>query len=473
MLELGWILNSINGRLIETQDFASEGETQHLLSLSELEDVTFSGVSTDSRRIREDELFFALAGDNFDGHDFVLEALQKGAKGAVIEESVSPVPNGKTLIYVSSTLRALGDIASAWRKSFQNLKLAAITGSNGKTTTKEMASAIISLRFSVLKNSGNLNNLIGLPLTLLKLRDGQNAAVVELGMNDFGEIKRLTEIAIPDVGAITNIGKAHLEKLGSLEGVARAKGELVEGLTEDNTFVVNMDDPWVQRIAEGARCRKVTFGINSFGTQISAKEIVSVEFSAIKFKMIVDGKQFSVRIRGIGFHNVMNALCAAGIALSFGCDADEIQAGLERFSPAHMRLEVMETPLGFKIINDAYNANPDSMRKAIEELVRLKGGGRAIAVIGDMLELGSASEREHRSLGEFICESNVDFVITYGTYASHILEVTRGRVEGISAGAHDEIVGILTRVAKPGDLVLIKGSRGMKMENVVQSLFKE
>jgi UDP-N-acetylmuramoyl-tripeptide--D-alanyl-D-alanine ligase len=164
MLELGWILNSINGRLVETQDFASVGETQHLLSLSELEDVTFSGVSTDSRRIREDELFFALAGDNFNGHDFVLEALQKGAKGAVIEESISPVPNGKTLIYVPSTLRALGDIASAWRKSFQNLKLAAITGSNGKTTTKEMASAIISLRFSVLKNSGNLNNLIGLPL---------------------------------------------------------------------------------------------------------------------------------------------------------------------------------------------------------------------------------------------------------------------------------------------------------------------
>lgn len=464
MLKLGWILNSINERLIETQNLASPPES---------EDVTFSGVSTDSRRIREGELFFALCGDNFDGHDFVLEALQKGAKGAVVEKAVSSASNGKTLIYVPSTLRALGDIASAWRRSFRNLKLAAITGSNGKTTTKEMASAILSLKFSMLKNSGNLNNLIGLPLTLLKLGEGQNAAVVELGMNDFGEIRRLAEIALPDIGAITNIGRAHLEKLGSLEGVARAKGELVEGFTEDNTFVVNMDDPWVQRIAEGTRCRKVTFGISSYGTQISAKEIESVEFSAIRFKMIVGEKEFPVRIRGIGFHNVMNALCAGGIALSFGCGADEIQAGLERFTPAYMRLEVMETPLGFKIINDAYNANPDSMRKGIEELVRLKGAGRAIAVIGDMLELGSASESEHKSLGEFICESNVDFVITYGKCASLILEANHGRVKGISAGTHDETAEILTRVAKPGDLVLIKGSRGMRMESVIQTLFKE
>ncbi len=464
MLELGWILNSINGKLVETQDFGSPPESER---------VTFSGVSTDSRRIREGELFFALLGYNFDGHDFVIEALQKGAKGAVVEKAVSSVPDGKNLIYVSSTLRALGDIASAWRKSFQNLKIAAITGSNGKTTVKEMASAILSIKFSVLKNSGNLNNFIGLPITLLRLREGQNATVVELGMNDFGEIKRLAEIALPDVGAITNIGRAHLEKLGDLEGVARAKGELVEGFSENNAFVVNMDDPWVQRIAQGTRCRKVTFGIDSSGTQISAKEIEPVELSAIRFKMIVDGKEFPVRIRGIGFHNVMNALCACGVALCFGCCTNEIQAGLERFTPAYMRLEVIETPLGFKIINDAYNANPDSMRKGIEELVRLKGGGRTIAVLGDMLELGSASESEHRSLGEFICESNVDFVITYGRYASLILEANHGRVKGVSAGTHDETAGILTRVAKPGDLVLLKGSRGMRMENIIQSLFKE
>ncbi len=455
MLELSWILNSVNGKLF-----------------SKSENVTFSGVSTDSRRIREGELFFALRGVNSDGHDFVLEALERGAKGAVIERPISSL-NGKVVIYVSSTLRALGDLASAWRRAFQNLRLAAITGSNGKTTTKEMASAMLSLRFSVLKNSGNLNNLIGVPLTLLKLSEGHNAAVVELGMNDFGEIKRLAEIALPDIGTITNVGKAHLEKLGGIEGVAKAKGELVEKFTEANTFVINMDDPWVQKIAEGTRCQKITFGVNSHGSQISAKEIESINLSAIRFRMIVEGKEFPVRIRGIGLHNVMNALCAAGVALSFGCGIDEIQAGLERFTPAYMRLEVMDTPHGFKIINDTYNANPDSMRRGIEELVRLKGGAKAIAVLGSMLELGSASESEHRSLGEFLSESNVDFVITYGTYGKHILERGLGRVKGTFAETHEEAAAILIRIAKPGDLVLVKGSRGMRMENVIQRLFKE
>jgi UDP-N-acetylmuramoyl-tripeptide--D-alanyl-D-alanine ligase len=453
MLEISWILNSVNGKL-----------------LSKSEDVTFSGVSTDSRRIREGELFFALRGVNFDGHDFVLEALERGANGVVIERPVSSL-NGKVVVCVSSTLLALGELASAWRRSFQNLRLAAITGSNGKTTTKEMASAMLSLKYSVLKNSGNLNNLIGVPLTLLKLSDEHNASVVEFGMNDFGEIKRLAEIALPDIGTITNVGRAHLEKLGGIEGVAIAKGELVERFTEANTFVINMDDPWVQKIAEGTRCQKITFGINSHGSQISAKEIESIDLSAIRFKMIVEGKEFPVRIRGIGVHNVMNALCAAGVALSFGCGIDEIQAGLERFTPAYMRLEVMDTPHGFKIINDAYNANPDSMRKGIEELVRLKGGAKAIAVLGSMLELGSASESEHRNLGGFLGESNVDFVITYGIYGKHILEGGLGRVKGTFAETHEEAAAILIRIAKPGDLVLVKGSRGMRMEDVIQRLF--
>lgn len=456
MFGLSWVLNSVNGELF-----------------SKSEEVTFSGISTDSRRIMKDELFFALCGDNFDGHNFVQEAFDKGAIGAVVEKPISTALDGKALIYVPSTLKALGDLASAWRKGFKNLKLAAITGSNGKTTTKEMTSSILSLRFNVLKNSGNLNNQIGLPLTLLKLRYSHTAVVAELGMNEFGEIRRLAEIALPDVGAITNVGRAHLEKLGGVEGVAKAKGELVEGFTENNTFVVNTDNPWTRKIAESVRCQKIRFGINSpCGVDVSAKDINPVDFSAVMFKMIVRGKQFPVRIRGIGLHNVMNALCASGIALSFGCTEDEIQAGLERFIPAYMRLEVMNTPLGFKVINDAYNANPDSMRKAIEELVRLKGNGRAIAILGDMLELGGASQSEHKSLGEYIRDSGVDIVITYGQYGKDILEGIHGRIEGIFSETHDEIAELLIQIAKPGDLVLVKGSRGMKMENVIQKLFK-
>jgi len=456
MLELSRVLNSTNGVLLSKSDEA-----------------IFTGVSTDSRKIRKDELFFALYGSNFDGHDFVLEALEKGAKGAVIERPLFLIPNGKVLIKVPSTLESLGDLASTWRRSFVNLRLAAITGSNGKTTTKEMASNILSLKFSVLKNTGNFNNLIGLPLTLLKLREGHNAAVVELGMNDFGEIRRLSEIAAPDIGAITNIGRAHLEKLGGIEGVVRAKAELVEGFTENKTFVTNMDDPWVKKIGEPIKCHKISFGIDTPQTYISAKDIETVEFSAVRFKMIVGGDKLPIRIRGIGLHNVMNALCAAGIAIAFGCNTDEIQAGLERFIPAYMRLEVMDTSFGFKIINDTYNANPDSMRRGVEELVRLKGSGRAIAVLGDMLELGMASEAEHRSLGEFLCDSKVDLVIAYGKQGEHVLEVLRGRAKGILAETHEEAAENLIKLAKEGDLVLIKGSRGMQMEKVVQRLFKE
>jgi UDP-N-acetylmuramoyl-tripeptide--D-alanyl-D-alanine ligase len=464
MLKLNWVLSSINGELVDRQNS---------LSLPKLENLSFSGVSTDSRRVKKDELFFALSGDNFDGHDFVSEALDKGAKGAVVEKIVGGIKtNGKVLVKVPSTLRAFGDLASAWRRSFIDLKLAAITGSNGKTTTKEMAWSILSVKFCVLKNTDNLNNLVGLPLTLLKITETHHAAVVELGMNEFGEIRRLAEIALPDTGAITNIGRAHLEKLGGIEGVARAKGELVEGFTEHNTFVVNMDDPWVRKIAEGTRCKKITFGVNSPGVDISAKNISPVDFSAIRFNMAVGESDFTVRIRGIGLHNVMNALCAAGVGLSLGCSPDEIQAGLERFTPAYMRLEVMDTPFGFKIINDAYNANPDSMRKGIEELDRLRGKGRAIAVLGDMLELGEMSENEHVALGQFLVEKELDFVITRGKHGKDILRGIDGKVEGIFVESHEEAAEVLIKMAKPGDLVLIKGSRGMRMEDIIRRLFE-
>ncbi|MGH7890279.1 MAG: UDP-N-acetylmuramoyl-tripeptide--D-alanyl-D-alanine ligase, partial [Thermodesulfobacteriota bacterium] len=447
-------------------------EKQNGLSHHKQEDIVFSGVSTDSRRIKKDELFFALSGENFDGHDFIGEAFEKGAKAAVVEKL--PVnKNGKLIIQVLSTVTAFGELASAWRKSFPDLKVAAITGSNGKTTTKEMASSILSLRFSVLKNSGNFNNLIGLPLTLLRITENHGAAVVELGMNEFGEIKRLSEIARPDTGAITNIGRAHLEKLGGIEGVARAKAELVEGFTEDNTLVVNMDDPRTAEIGKRLNCKKITFGLNSPGVHVSARDIISVDFSAIKFNMVVEGKAFPVRVRGIGLHNVMNALCAGGVARSLGCNSDEIQAGLERFIPSYMRLEVMDTPLGFKVINDTYNANPDSMRKAIEELARLRKDGHAVAVLGDMLELGNASEYEHESVGEFLSEKKIDFVIAYGKHGSHVLSGTRGQMESALALSHEQAAEILIKIARPGDLVLVKGSRGMKMENVIQRLFKE
>ena len=280
MIDVNFILNATNGRF-----------------LSGKRESVFMGISTDSRKITKDEIFFALKGDNFNGEDFVLEAFNMGASGAVVESAFSEDLNSKVLIEVPSTLKALGDLASEWRGSFADLKLAAITGSNGKTTTKEMTWSIVSLKHNTLRNTGNFNNLIGLPLTLLKLSSEYSAAVVEVGMNDFGEIRRLTEIARPDIGAITNIGHAHLEKLGGLDGVAKAKGELVENFNEDNIFVVNLDDNRVAKIAGGLNCQKITYGIHAKEAMITASDIEFSDFSNITFNMNVQGKEFSYKVK--------------------------------------------------------------------------------------------------------------------------------------------------------------------------------
>ncbi len=435
-------------------------------------DIVFQGVSTDSRLLRAGDLFFALKGDRYDGHDFLATAFIQGASGAVVERPPTESFPNKTLIAVKSTRRALGDLAHSWRESMKELVLAAVTGSNGKTTTKEMAYSILSAKSPALKNHGNFNNDIGLPLSLLNLRPHHRRAVVEFGMSDFGEIRQLARIADPDTGAITNIGRAHLEKLGGIEGVARAKAELLEGFGPKNTFVANMDDPRVVEIAKNVSCRKITVGLNAKGADIAASDITPLDSTAIKFNLRVGSLKLPIRIKGMGVHNVQNALIASGIALSLGCGVEEIQAGLERYVPIQMRLEVMNSPMGYKIINDAYNANPESMRRGLEELVRLKVcGARAIAVLGDMLELGEATQEEHRSLGAFASSCGLDLVVAYGNFAPLVLEGVDSKLDSRLARSHEEAAEIVAQFAKPGDVVLVKGSRGMRMEYIIQRLF--
>ncbi len=433
-----------------------------------------SSVCIDSRRIKENELFIALKGENFDGHNYVKEAFEKGASAAIVEN----IPNNisgfkeKLLIKVVSTKKGLIDLAKSWRDSFKNLKVAAITGSNGKTTTKEMAYSILSVNHSVLKNSGNFNNDIGLPLTLLNLTDQHEICVVELGMNDFGEIRLLTDISKPDVGAITSIGRAHLEKLGDIEGVAKAKSELVENFNEKNTFCVNIDDPHILRISEKINCNKINYSLESQNADIWADDIIKDGFKSISFKLNIGNNHETVRIRGIGIHNVLNSLCASAISHTLGCTLDEIQAGLERYQPSQMRLEVIESPQGFKILNDAYNANPDSMIKGIDELVTHKSNNKIIAILGDMLELGKNSHNEHRNIGKYLSKSKVDIVITIGEESKYIVEGLNGTNKGYCAKDHEEASNLLINLAGRDDVVLVKGSRGMKMENVIQNLFK-
>lgn len=432
--------------------------------------IIFRGISSDSRNIRKGELFVALRGENHDGHDFIADAYSKGAAACLVERLTAPQDSGIPLIRVESTLKAFGDMAHEWRMMFSELKLAAITGSNGKTTTKDMASSIVSVKHNNLKNSGNFNNLIGLPITLFELDESYDTAVVEVGMNDYGEIRRLAEIAEPDVGAITNIGRAHLEKLGGIEGVAKAKGELVENFGEDKTFVVNADDQRVSRIADTVNCRKLSFGIASEAASVRAVNIAPEGMTGITFDILYEDARIPVRINTVGMHNVINALCAAGVAIALGCDMDDVREGLEKFEPARMRLQLLESEKGFRVLNDAYNANPESVRSAVDELMRLKGDGKTIAVLGDMLELGEASESEHRSIGKYLSASGVDLVIAMGEHGGALLSGVGNGTGSFFAENHSDASEMVLSKVVPGDLVLVKGSRGMKMERVVSEL---
>lgn len=439
--------------------------------------VKASGVSIDSRNIKKNQLFIAIKGPNFDGHDYVTEAFEKGSVGAIVEKYPQihgTKHNCGAIIKVESTQRALLEMSRHWRNSFPDLRVAAITGSNGKTTAKNMTHSILSISGNVLSTYGNLNNHIGVPLNLLKLEDEHDFCVLEMGMNSFGEIRTLTEVASPDVGTITTVGKAHLEEMKDLEGVARAKGELVENFGDENIFCVNIDDPWVTKIADRARCRKISYGINSPEAFIRASDISYEGMESIEFTIQIGEQSAKTRIKGIGTHNVLNALSASALAYSLGCQMNEILAGLEKYVPSAMRLEVLNTPFGFRIINDSYNANPDSMRAALDELAGHRHGkAKAVAVLGDMLELGESSEREHELIGEHVSQLGLDMVVAMGEFSQPLVSAVRGETASHIAKSPQDAAALLLDVCGEDDIVLVKGSRGMKMEAVIQTLYKK
>ncbi len=432
----------------------------------------FNDISIDSRKIVSGDLFIAIRGDKFDGHDFINEAFEKGAAGVILERVPEELKmkDNKTIMKVRSTAEALGQMANTWRNRYRKLKVVCITGTNGKTTTKEITAGILSVKKKVLKNQGNLNNHLGLPLTLLKLNDSHDICVAEIGMNDFGEIRQLTSMAQPDIGAITNIGRGHLEKMKTLEGVAKAKGEMIEKFGRDNDFIVNVDDPYISIMASGLNCRKITYGLSSKSADIHADNIRSRGTEAITFDLIINGRSEEARIKGFGTHNVMNALCASAIACSLGYSLEEIVEGIKTYEPVSMRLEIIQTDHGFRIINDSYNANPTSMSSALTELSRLKNDNKVIAVLGDMLELGSDSGSEHKEIGRHIKNLNIDMVITYGERSKLINEELEGEVDNLHVETHEEAARILVANAENNDFILLKGSRGMKMENTIKFL---
>jgi UDP-N-acetylmuramoyl-tripeptide--D-alanyl-D-alanine ligase len=378
----------------------------------------------------------------------------------------------RAVIAVKDTLYALGDIARNWRRKY-GTPMVALTGSNGKTTTKEMIAACLSSTFPVVKTKGNLNNLIGVPLTLLTLTEKERVVVLEMGMNVPGEIRRLTEISEPDVGLITNIQTVHLEGMGSLERLKEEKGELFRRMREDGTILVNQDDPRVVDLASRYPGQKITFGIEH-PADVMAKEVQLHGAEGTSFTLILEEEAMEVHLQLLGKQFVPNALSAIAVACLFGVEVSRAKEALENFQPFPMRMEVAPLKGGEILINDAYNANPSSMELALETLVEAKGKGRAIAVLGDMLELGDFSEEAHQRIGQKMSELSIDFLLAMGEKAPVVIESAirhgfpRGKARIVEN--HSEAVSLLRQMIQKGDWILIKGSRGMAMEKIAEGL---
>ena len=427
-------------------------------------------VSTDSRTIKKGDLFVALVGEKFDGHNFLQGVCQQGAVGAVVSKPITDYSQLESpiIIQVSDTLVALGDIANCHRRKF-NLPIVAITGSNGKTTTKDITTAVLAQRFAVFKSEKSYNNQIGIPSRLMQLSEGDEIAVLEIGTSWPGEIERLSQITAPTVGVITNIGPAHLERLGSIEGVAEEKGAL---LTHVEHAILNADDPMTPTLT-----RRVCGQITTFGwgvdADVSATEIEIDSFGKPVFTLKVGGNEGErVHLPCLGKHNIYNALAAAGVGLWAGLTPIEICAGLERFQPADMRMQpIIHNKL--HIINDAYNSNPESLNSALTFLSDIEITGKRIAILGDMLELGEHSHALHLQTGQSI-PTNVNLLITVGVHSRAIADGAAGIVESIiSCDTPMQAAQQLTKYAQPGDAVLIKGSRGIKLEQVLEELMGE
>ncbi len=430
--------------------------------------VEIHGFSTDSRTVQPGELFIPLRGEKYDGHDYLTQAVERGAAACLSEEIIGGlrVP----VIKVADTLKALGDLAAAVRRQFSG-PVVGITGTTGKTTCKEMLAAILASLGPGLKSAGNYNNLVGVPLTLFGLQPHHCWAVIEMGMSARGEIARMAEIAAPRLGVITNIGAAHLEKLDGISGVARAKGELFIGLPANGIALINADDPQVTQLPVANGVRRILFGMHQDAAVRG--ERITAQNGSVSFDLIVEGRTKRVRLPIPGRHNVSNALAAAAAASALGVELAAIAAGLEAFQPCPGRMELIELPGEIVTLEDSYNANPLSVRAALDALRDLGTRGRRIAVLGDMLELGPSAAELHQQIGRVAAE-RVDRLFTCGPLAK---EIARGAVEaGLSdehvcaVTSHEDLTARLFAILKPGDRILIKGSRGMRMEKVTAAL---
>ena len=427
------------------------------------DDVEFEGVSIDTRRLKPGDLFFALKGENYDGHNFLAEALRAGAVGAVLHR---PIHTEMPYLLTENTRIALGDLAAFWRRHF-DIPVIGVTGSNGKTTVKEMIGAIMENRHRGLITEGNLNNDIGVPLTLLRLRRAHRYAVVEMGMNHPGEIYYVSTMTRPTIAVITNAGEAHLQGTGDVATIARIKGEIFAGLSRDGIAVINADDDYAslwRGMVEGRRC--ITFGLKQ---KASVNAEYELDARGCRVRLHTTEGDIDMRMSLLGKQNVMNAMAATAASLAAGAGLADIKRGLERLRAVSGRLELKQGINGARVIDDTYNANPASLSVGLEVLK--DAGGERVLVLGDMAELGEAAPAIHRRVGEMAKRIGVNRLFAMG-------ELTGHTVQGFGSGArhyssHQALVEDLIDCLHADMTLLVKGSRVMRMEQVVKGIMPQ
>ncbi|MCR8634967.1 UDP-N-acetylmuramoyl-tripeptide--D-alanyl-D-alanine ligase [Paenibacillus radicis (ex Xue et al. 2023)] len=436
------------------------------------------GVSKDTRTLQPGNLYVPLIGESFDGHRFLDDAIAKGASASLWQRDHELPPHSIPFILVEDTLAALQQLAKNYRSEL-DIRIVGITGSNGKTTTKDMTASVLSTTFKVHKTLGNYNNHIGLPLTLLQLEEDTAVAVLEMGMSGRGEIRFLSELAEPEVVVITNIGEAHLLQLGSREEIARAKTEILAGLQQDGTLIYFGDEPLIDKVlpelqaADGMKAHRydrVRFGASSNNEWFPVE--TKTDTAGTHFRLNrMESTEFYIPL--LGFHNVINSLAAIAVGVHFGVPSTAIADGLKKSVMTSMRIELMKAPSGLTILNDAYNASPASMKAALKLLVELTGYSRKIAVLGDMLELGDQEVEFHREIGRILNPKEIDRVFVFGQLSEHLAdEASRKYPPGKVVVFDDKnrLAQALASFTASDDIVLVKGSRGMKLEQVVALL---
>ncbi len=432
-------------------------------------------ISTDTRKITPGSCFVALIGENHDAHAFIPEAISKGAGSVVVSKWDGPAP-ACAVIRVRDTQYALGELARRHRAKF-DIPVVAISGSNGKTSTKEMAAAIFGRNRNVLKNKGNFNNLIGLPLTLLELEEEHQAAIVEMGINVPGEMERLAEIGSPTAGIITNVQPAHLMGLESLDRILEEKGRLWKSLRPDGIAVVNLDDRRLSEFAKALKVRKITYSLADPSADVYSPSKIAVSEGTTRFSIRYGGTDIPVSLPIMGEHHAQNALAAAAAALASGISTDDVGAGLAAFESAGQRMQILKLRNGCTVVDDTYNANPGSMLAAVEAVVAASSGKPLVAVLGEMRELGHESPALHFGVGQRIGSARASRLVTLGEMGSEIIKGAQAAgMDGslcFHARNHEEAVEYLKRHMPECAWILVKGSRAMKMEKVVEGIAGE